>query len=243
VAQASGLVLELKNQLKRAGVTYRELATQLELSESAIKQMFSSGNMTLARLEKICEILEMEIGDLVRLCDDTDDKLQSLSIELEQELVSDIKLLLIAYSLVNHWTFTEIIERYDISEVEGIRYLAKLDRMKLIELLPGNRVKALVSGNFHWQPNGPIEQYFREQVQNRFFSADFNADGCLRLVKNGDIPLAARQQILARLQSVGQLFDDSVREAKKLSRDQVEGTTMVLAIREWMFDAFAELER
>jgi len=57
MAQASGLVHELKSQLKRAGVTYRVLGEELELSESAIKQMFSSGNMTLARLEKICEIL------------------------------------------------------------------------------------------------------------------------------------------------------------------------------------------
>lgn len=243
MAQASRLVHELKGQLKLKSVTYRELAEQLELSESAVKQMFSSGNMTLARLDRICEILDLELGDLVRLSEDAGKQLQSLSLEQEAELVGDTKLLLVAYCLVNHWSFADILDRYELTEVEGIRYLARLDRMKLIELLPGNRAKALISSNFNWQPNGPIEQYFRKEVQGPFFNANFNDDGCMRLVKNGDISPVAKQQIMERMHSIGQLFDDTVREEHKLPLDQREGTTMVLAIRNWMFQAFEAFER
>lgn len=243
MAKASSLVQELKNQLKQADLTYRELALQLGLSESAVKQMFSSGSMSLARLDRICEILGLDITDLARLSDESNHQLNSLTIEQEAELVSDTKLLLVAYCLVNHWRFADILQRYTLTEVEVIKYLARLDRMKLIELLPGNRVKPLISANFQWQPDGPIENYFKNEVQHRFFNADFSAEGCLRLVKNGDIAIAAREQLLARMQSVGQLFDDSVREARSIPREQLRGTTMVLAIREWIFDAFAELER
>ena len=115
--------------------------------------------------------------------------------------------------------------------------------MRLIELLPGNRVKALIASNFSWHPSGPIEQYFRKEVQGPFFDADFTEDGCLRLVKNGDISAVARQQILERLHHIGQMFDDTVREERKLPLDQRQGTTMVLALRHWMFDAFSKLER
>lgn len=243
MAQATRLVHELKSQLKIGGITYRELAHQLELSESAVKQMFSSGNMTLSRLEKICEILGMELSDLMRLSEDAGKQLQSLTVEQEAELVGDTKLLLVAYCLVNHWTFADILDKYELTEVEGIRYLARLDRMKLIELLPGNRVKALISSSFNWQPNGPIEHYFRQEVQGPFFNANFNEQGTLRLVKNGDISTVAKQQIIERLHSISQLFDDTVREERKLPLDQRHGTTVVLAIRDWTFQAFEALER
>jgi DNA-binding Xre family transcriptional regulator len=243
MAQATRLVQELKSLLKSRGITYRELAQELDLSESAIKQMFSSGNMTLARLDKICDVLALDFSDLLQLSEASAQRLQSLSLEQETELISDPKLLLTAYRLVNNWTFAEILDRYEITEVEGIRYLAKLDRMRLIELLPGNRAKPLIATNFSWHPNGPIEQYFRKEVQGPFFNADFNEESCLRLVKNGDISPVARQQLLERLHNVGQLFDDTVREERKLPLDQRQGTTMVLAIRHWMFDAFSKLER
>lgn len=243
MAQATRLVQELKNQLRLKGVTYRALAGELDLSESAVKQMFASANMTLARLDRICEIISLDLGDLVQQSENSGRQLQSLSIEQEAELISDPKLLLTAYCLVNHWTFADILERYELTEVEGIRYLAKLDRMKFIELLPGNRVKPLIATNFNWQPNGPIETYFRKEVQGPFFNASFNQEGCLRLVKNGDISLVGRQQLLERLHSIGQLFDDTVREERRLPLEQRQGTTMVLAIRHWMFEAFTALER
>jgi DNA-binding Xre family transcriptional regulator len=243
MATSIRLVQELKRLLKTRGITYRDLAQELALSESAIKQMFSSGNMTLTRLDKICDVLSLDLGDLLQLTEASAQRLQSLSLAQEEELISDPKLLLVAYCLVNHWTFSDILARYEITEVEGIRYLARLDRMQLIELLPGNRVKPLIASNFSWQPNGPIERYFNQEVQGPFFNADFTEDGCMRLVKNGDISAVARQQLLERLNTVGQLFDDTVREERKLPLEQRQGTTMVLAIRHWMFDAFSQLER
>jgi len=135
------------------------------------------------------------------------------------------------------------LDRYELTEVEGIRYLTRLDRMKLIELLPGNRVKPLISSSFNWQPDGPIESYFQKEVQGPFFNSDFTDEGCMRLVKNGDISVVARQQILERMLSIGQVFDDTVREERTLQFDQRQGTTMVLAIRNWAFQAFEALER
>lgn len=79
-----------------------------------------------------------------------------LSLAQEKELVSDIKLLLMAHFLINGLLFSEVISDYDISESEGVQLLAKLDRMRIIELLPGNRVKMMISKNFQWIDNGPI---------------------------------------------------------------------------------------
>ena len=50
-------------------------------------------------------------------------------------------------------------------------------------------------------------------------------------------------QLAERLQAIGELFDDASTEERKLPASQRQGTTMVLAIRNWFFEGFRELER
>ena len=126
----------LKRELKVRGFTYKALAAKLDLSESAIKHMFSAGNFSLRRLDEVCAVLELDIGDLVDISESHEQKIEQLSEEQELEIMSDMRLLLVAYCLLNYWTFDEIIARYDITPEQGLRYLRKLDRMKFIELQP-----------------------------------------------------------------------------------------------------------
>jgi DNA-binding Xre family transcriptional regulator len=240
--RCSRLIDELKRQLKARGLTYRKLAVSLSLSESAVKQMFAGENMSLQRLEAICEVIALDMGDLVLLCQSAD-KLEQLSVEQEAELVRDPELLVVAYCVVNNWSFDDIVATYRISEMQCIQKLALLDRMQLIELQPGNRIRVLVSGNFHWHVDGPIERYFRREVQGKFFNSSFDGEEALRVVRNGDISDQALRQIATRLTGIGQLFDDITRQERKLSQEQRHGTTMVLAIRHWQFSAFREFER
>ncbi|MBX2823355.1 MAG: helix-turn-helix transcriptional regulator [Gammaproteobacteria bacterium] len=243
MARSPRYVAALKKRLKRDGVTYSALAEHLDLSESAVKQMFSQGNVTLKRLDAICDVLDIELSDLADMVDSDEARLEALTLEQERELIADARLLLVAYCMINNWSFDDIVGKYAMTESECIRHLARLDRMKLIELLPGNRVKPLIARNFAWQPNGPIEQYFRAEVQSQFFNSSFDEDGCLRVVRNGDITRAARLQIVERLNSIGQLFDDVAHEERRLPFGERKGTTMVLAIRNWELAAFRELER
>jgi len=115
--------------------------------------------------------------------------------------------------------------------------------MQLIELLPGNRAKVLVANNFDWLPNGPIETFFRREAQGPFFDSSFDGDDSVRLVKSGDISANSRQNICDRLTAIGQHFDDVVLTERKLPQEKRNGTTLVVAIRHWEFEAFASLKR
>ena len=243
MSQSPRIVQTVKDQLKQRGITYRALAHELDLSESAVKQMFSSGDMSLSRLDRICDVLAMDISDLIDVMDKDRRRLRALSLEQEAELVGNPKQLVVAYCLVNHWRFEDILAEFDITEPEAVQIVVKLDRMKLIELLPGNRAKPLVASNFDWLPDGPIEQYFRKEVQGPFFDNSFSDEACVRLVKNGDISVASRAQLCERLAGLGQQFDDVVIDERKLPLNQRIGTTMVLAIRNWEFEAFAKFRR
>jgi len=243
MATSARIIDALKRQLKLRGLTYRVLAERLDLSESAVKHMFSTGNFSLRRLDELCVILELDIGDLVSLSEGLQPKVEQLSAEHEREMVSDIRLLLITYYLLNHWTFDEIIERYEITREDGIKYLRRLDRMKVIELQPGDRVRLLFASNFAWRKNGAIEKFFRSRVQTEFFSNDFSDDASVRIVKSGMLSRKSQLQLIDKLRATGEHFDDLNWDERRLPATDRHGSTMVLAIRHWFFPAFQKLER
>jgi len=75
---SSRIIDTLKRQLKVRGITYRGLAERLDLSESAVKHMFSTGNFSLRRLDDVCAVLELDIGDLVNISESQEPKIEQL---------------------------------------------------------------------------------------------------------------------------------------------------------------------
>jgi DNA-binding Xre family transcriptional regulator len=243
MARSKKLIKTLKKQLRSQGITYKQVATALALSEASIKNMFAKNHFSLERIDSICELLEIELSDLALLAENDMATISQLSLLHEKELIGDMHLLLVAYCVMNYWTLNEIIKQYEISETECIQHLVKLDKMKMIELQMNNRVRLLISANFSWHTNGPIERFFRQQVQSQFFNADFNSDGELRLVSNGNIGLHSRKRLVERLNSIGEYFEELNQDDRQLSMQERHGTTMVLAIRQWEFEAFKSIER
>ena len=89
MSTSARLIDTLKRQLKARGITYKMLAERLGLSESAVKHMFSTGNFSLRRLDEVCAVLELDIGDLVDISDTHEQKIEQLSEEHELEIMSD----------------------------------------------------------------------------------------------------------------------------------------------------------
>ena len=243
MATSARIIDALKRELKVRGITYKGLAERLALSESAVKHMFSAGNFSLRRLDELCEVLELDIADLVTISEAMEPRIEQLTAEQEQEIVSDIKLLLVAYCLINYWTFDEIVQRYDISPEEGLRLLRRLDRMRIIELQPGDRVRLLIANNFSWIKNGAIEKFFRSRVQTEFFQHDFSDDASIRIVKNGMLSRKSQMQLIDKMKAAGDHFDDLGWDDRRIPAENRHGTTMVLAIRHWFFEGFRNLER
>ncbi|MEM7358769.1 MAG: helix-turn-helix transcriptional regulator [Pseudomonadota bacterium] len=243
MARSQQIIDTLKQELRAQGINYRQLADKLSLSESTIKHMFSSKNFSLRRLDSICEILNLELSDLVTRFETNSRNTDGLSIENEKLLISDIALLMVAYCVTNHWTVEEILDAYNISETECIRCLAQLDRMDMIELLPENRIRLRISNNFRWHPNGPIERFFRTEVQSHFFAGAFNSDQDIHMVKLGDLTDKSIVQIIERINGVGSYYEELSQQDRKQPFKTRHGTSMVLAIRKWDFKAFREYQK
>lgn len=243
MAQTKMIVDTLKRELRKQGITYRQVAHKLGLSEASVKRLFAENSFTLARLGEICELLHLEIADLIHQMEKNMELINQLTVEQESELVSDIKLLLMGYFLINKLEFADIIQIYDISETEGIRLLARLDRMKIIELQPGNRVKLMISKNFQFIPGGPIQRFYEQKVQSEFFNSSFGGPGEFRVYLSGLFSRDANAEIIRKIKRLAEDAHELREDCEVLPLDERFGCSLIMAIRPWEVKIFDELRR
>ncbi len=243
MAQVQAVVDTLKQALKASRLTYADVARGLNMSEANVKRMFASRRFSLDRLEAICDLVHLDLTDLFQLVDKSRQRITRLREEQERELVADVKLLLVAVSVRNHLSYEEIIRNYRITETECIHYLARLDQLKIIELLPHNRIRLLVDDNFSWRPNGPIERFFEREVQTQFLKSGFNSAGSLRVFIPGLLSERSQDVIARKLLALGKEFTELHQQDCELPLGKRRSTGLLLAIREWEFAAFRPLTR
>lgn len=241
--ESKQLVNTLKQELKRQGKTYADLTEVLELSHASVKRVFAECHFTLERLERVCHFLGLDLLELARISEREAEKIDQLTIEQEQELVTDTKFLCVAHALLNRWTVDEITSTYAIDAHEAIRYLARLDRMKLIDLLPGNRVKLLVSHRFSWIKAGPIQHFFEKELQADYFNSTFNKPEELRLFVSSMLSRGSTDLIMEKMKKLADEVNQLHLQDEKLSLESKRGTSVLIAIRPWETRVFSALRR
>ncbi len=243
MAQTASLINTLKKALRAQGKTYLDVADTLNLSEPSIKRMFAEEHMTLKRLDRICEMLNMELSELILMMQDNSNLISQLTHEQEQDLVSDLGLFLVAVSCLNRWSFKDILDTYDISEMTLRRYLKRLEKLKFLQLLAGDRIRVLVNRNFTWLPDGPIQRFFNQKIQNEFFASSFEQKGEKLSVITGMLSTSSNAIIQKRIERLISEFSDLETEDASLPISKRFGTTMVVAIRPWELEAFEKMRR
>ncbi len=241
--QITLLLQTLKQCLKAQGKTYADVAKTLNLSEASVKRMFSEQHFSLQRLESICKMLNMEISDLVKQMDASQASIEQLTHNQESEIIQDMSLVLVTVCVFNHWTIEDITQYFMLSEGECVMNLLKLDKIGIIQLLPHNRIKLLISSNFSWIENGPFERFFREHVGQEYFNSSFEGEHrCLRAL-NGTLSKASAAEFQRKLLRLANEFRELARENSTLPIENRDGVTLVLAMRNWDYGLFDHLVR
>lgn len=242
MAQTAALVEALKRVLKEKGLTYAQVAHHLDMSLPSVKRMFADQHFSLRRLDQICELAGVEITELAERLD-RQRRIEQLTHAQEEELVADERLLLVAVCTLNHWSFDDILATYGFTPTELVRYLARLDRLRLLELQPGNRIKMLISHDFHWLSQGPIQRFFEAQVQGDFFRSRFHQPGELRLFAFGMLSSNTNTLMQQKMQRLLQDFRHYHEQDVSLPLDQRHGTALTVAMRPWELAVFAKYRR
>lgn len=238
LAETSSIVSTLKRELKSHGLTYRHVSEALNIAESSVKRLFADKDFSLKRLDQVCQLMNMEISDLLQKMDQDKRLISQLTLEQESLLVSDHKLLLVAVCVANRWTYEDILDAYRLTEHELIQLLAALDKLKLIELQPNNRVKLLMSTDFSWINNGPINRFFDAEVQSNFFNSRFSGAGEARIFATGMLSRASNEILIRKMERLAQEFRQFNDEDQELPLAERFGSSIMIAMRPWELTAF-----
>jgi lambda repressor-like predicted transcriptional regulator len=242
-AESLRLIDTLKCLLKRQGHTYRDVGREVGLSEQSVKRMFSKGTFTLDRLVQLAALLGMSLAEIADQASQSTPSIRTLTEAQERELTAEPGLLLIAACVLNGWTPAEISATYKFTKAECLKRLLKLDRLGLITLLPGDRVRLSVARDFDWLPRGPIERFFRRQQKDDFLASDFAGKEENLYFLFGMFTSAAKARLDAQLRRLREEFAGFHRESLAAPFEQRRGACLLVAQREWEPRSFEALRR
>jgi len=237
------LVTTLKAELRRAGITYAQLAAELGLAESSVKRIFAKGDMPLSRIDEVLAVLKMDFADLARAVALASPPRQALTLEQERAVVADPKLLLVAICALSQWSVDQIVATYRLSKPQAVGCLMALDKLGFIEWRQRQTYRLKVDKTFRWRPGGPVMQYFRQHAVGDYFSGDFGQAGELLMLVHGQITPAQAALFNERLQRLAQDFAQQHLADQKLPPQDREAYTLVMGMRSWLFGAFRQLLR
>lgn len=243
MSSTQDLISVLKAELRRAGITYADLAEGLGMAESSIKRMFSKGDMPLSRIDEILAVMKMDFSELAREVALASPPRRELTVEQERAVVADPKLLLCAICTQSQWTLEQIVDTYTLSKPQAVGCLLALDKLGFIELRANNRYRLKIDKTFRWRADGPVMQYFRKNAVADYFAGGFDGPGELLMMVHGQVSAAQAALFNDRLQRLAQDFAQQHLADQKLAGAEKTAYTVVIGMRSWLFSAFRAMLR
>lgn len=243
MSEVTRIIATVKSQLKAQGLMYRDVADALELSEASVKRIFADESFTLDRLARIANLLGFTLAELLQEAASAVPQLRVLTTNQEAKLVSDEKLLLVAVCALNRWTAAEITSEYQLSRAECLKQLLVLDRMGIIELLPGDRIRPRVARDFDWLPDGPIRRYFLDHALGDFLGSPFNQTNETLEFVQGLVTEPALAQLRLELRRLRSRMAALHEESATAPLEQRRGIGLMFALRRWEPESFKRKRR
>ena len=239
--QADAIIEGLKKALRLRGISYGDLARKLKLSEASVKRVFSNGTFKLERLANICDALEITFADLIRIAE-IEQRESTFEYSLVQEvfLAEHPKHLAFFDLLLNGHSPRNLIKTRKLSSKECAAYFRKLEELKLLEWLPEDKVKLLVSREVRWRKDGPLRKKYFEQAKNEFLGGGFHDENekfkfmMLKMTK------ANFQKASHQLERLTEEWTRNSNIERQMGVES-ESIGIVLALRPWKFSVLEKL--
>jgi hypothetical protein len=175
----------LKKQLRMQGITYKDAAEKLKLSEVSIKRIFSKYDCSLSRLSSICELAKTSIIEVFEIA-----RMESLSqdyfLNSKQEKYFSKKPFYfhIFRLLYRGFSIDRLKTKYNMDSKEMFKVLRDLEMLELIDLYPNDIIKFKINGKIRLSLNGELFNTLikkqNEQFLNRVYKEHERVDCCLQ---------------------------------------------------------------
>lgn len=201
----------LKRAFRTRGITYRDVARALDISLTSVKRYMSGSMIAAQDLERLCRVAGFRLSELIELARKEQEREgELLTEEQEHALLGDQALAFILFLLLRGWSAAEIKARFAVSEARLVSFLARLDRLRLIDLLPENKVRVLAPSRIRWRSHNGIRRSTYEFLKEEFAKSRFD-----------DPSLVWRHELLqltpAQVDQLTAQFEELMRTAREMS--------------------------
>ncbi|MES2801780.1 MAG: helix-turn-helix domain-containing protein [Bdellovibrionota bacterium] len=153
----NNVVETLKKVLKVKKITYKMLADELAMSESGVKKLLTSKDISLTRVEQITRLIGLSLADLFQIADEAEVKNVRLSPKQENALFENNLLFRVYWLLaVEEKTLDAIKKSEKLTNDQLQRNLLKLENLDLIKIGKNQRIASVHKGLFRWASDGPL---------------------------------------------------------------------------------------
>ena len=162
----------IKNKAKSLGLTQNELAKRLKVSLPTIKRWYGGGTITLESLHYLVAEVGLTLTEVFSSIENAAS--ENFLYTEEQELFFSSHPDYLAYfdNILRGLSPIQIQKKFKITDKKTILYLSKLDKLKLIEWLPKNKINLLVKGEPIWKSDGSLAIKLRTDIFKSFIEAE-----------------------------------------------------------------------
>lgn len=243
VNQTQQLINATKKVLKHRGMTYQDLAFKLGLSHSNVRRMFSKGALTLERLEEICEILDISFFELSKLATLPHRNTTIFTLKQELALSKDQKLFSYFYLLASGLSPKAIASRHLFNQDEEMVLLIELDKLELIDLYPGNKVKCHFKTDVKWIKGGPLENKYRLQARKEFWQSNFDGKNEKIYSLFGRFSQSGIEIVKKKVERLLKEIEGLSEEESLYKQEELQDMFFIFAFRPWAFSAVVNYKK
>jgi transcriptional regulator with XRE-family HTH domain len=225
----------LKAALKAQGKTYRDVAEQLNVSQSTVKRWFSSGGISLDQFTQVMVVAGVRLGDLAKLAEAGSEARFHVYTEAQESFLAKHPHTHTFFNLlVRFGTVRAALKKRKIPQSDVAKFLRQLDALGLVEWQKGDRVRFLTSRKLVWRKDGPLRRQFLREAKSEFLDSDFS--GRFSTFRFLNIPLTERTAAELMTQMTKFASDaNHVSEIEKNVNPDLADFGVLVAVRPWTF--------
>jgi hypothetical protein len=115
--------------------------------------------------------------------------------------------------------------------------------LRLLQLMPGNRIRLLTSPRFTWLKNGPIQRFFMTHLLGDFFDRPFTGAGDNFHLLSGQLHRDSITRLMQRLEEIAREFHELNERDRALPLADKVGFSLLVAQRPWRPAVFRQFEK
>jgi transcriptional regulator with XRE-family HTH domain len=222
----------IKNKAKSQGLTQNDLAEKLGVSLPTIKRWYAGGTITLESLKLLVNQVGLSLTEVFSSIEES--TLETFHYTEDQEYFFSTNPAYLAYfdNLLIGNTPSQIQKKFHMSEKKTVQYLSKLDKLKLIEWLPKNKVRFLVKGEPVWKSGGPLAVKLRNDIFKSFLENEKKSEAHFFLHDYLD---EDRKELFRKIQDVVEFAKRANRRAK-FSPDKAKPSGIYLSLQNFRWE-------